>query len=196
MESFSFEGVASVDLSPFYKYAKWNSNSEFFEKPEGEHYKLLSYLSSQLPAGSTVIDIGTFLGFSAVALATNPDVKVITYDIKDLIPTNTLTLRDLPNVQRRIGDCMRDFAMVGFVDKVKLILMDVDPHDGVQERVMIDGIIKAGYKGIMLLDDIYLNEDMASLWEWAKKKPGMKSMDVSQFGHWSGTGLLDFSNVM
>jgi hypothetical protein len=60
---------------------------------------------------------------------------------------------------------------------------------------MIDGIIQAGYNGVMVLDDVHLNEAMEGLWEWAKSKPGMKWNDITEFGHWSGTGMLDFSSI-
>ena len=53
----------------------------FFDDVGQEHYKLLKYISSQLKDGSNVFDIGTSTGLSALALSSNPNIIVHTYDI-------------------------------------------------------------------------------------------------------------------
>ena len=59
-------------------------DSQFLTGDAGrEPYRLLAYLSSQLPDGTPIADLGTFQGASALALSFNPEVAVKTYDIVD-----------------------------------------------------------------------------------------------------------------
>ena len=39
-------------------------------------------------------------------------------------------------------------------DNVSIVMIDVDPHDGSQERVMMDWLREKGWKGLLLHDDI------------------------------------------
>lgn len=179
--------VAAQDLSALYPYAKYHEFFPFFMKGPGqEHYSLLAHLSKQCSPGSTVLDIGTFTGFSALALAANPDIKVITYDLVDNIPNDgTPTIRQVPNIDYRIQNCLEDIETML---KAPLISLDVDPHDGMQEVEIITSLIRAGYKGIVVCDDIYKNDGMKAFWNWVP----LKKVDVSRYGHWSGTGIVVF----
>jgi tRNA1(Val) A37 N6-methylase TrmN6 len=62
-------------------------HDEFFGKSGKEHYRLLSYFSS-LHSNVHIIDIGTHMGNSALALSFNKTNTVHTFDIikKDLNP--------------------------------------------------------------------------------------------------------------
>ena len=132
----------------------------------------------------TLVDIGTFVGFSAHALSCGGQhvARVITYDVVDCIP------REQPfdaRVERRIGDCVRDLH--DFIG-APLIVLDVDPHDGRQEQRIVDALRENGYRGIVLCDDIHLNDDMRRWWSGI----GLKKLDVTRYGHWSGSGIIVF----
>jgi hypothetical protein len=72
-----------------------------------------------------------------------------------------------------------------------IIFIDVDPHDGVQERKMISKLIDMNFNGILLLDDIHLNPEMQSFWDWI---PVGRKVDLTSFGHFSGTGAVLFGD--
>jgi hypothetical protein len=182
------DNVSSVDLSSFARYMSWHPEylGYFLAKPGSEHHSLLSFLTRQLPEDSTVVDLGTLYGASALALAHGiPSGKVITYDIRDNIPPAVATIRNVGNIEVRIRDGILDSD--AYLD-AKLILLDVDPHDGIQERHFIQRMMHSQYKGVVVCDDIYCNAAMKSFWDWIP----LEKHDVTQFGHCSGTGIVVF----
>jgi hypothetical protein len=79
-----------------------------------------------------------------------------------------------------------------------LIVLDTyhKPDTAPFEREFMARIVKLGYRGIIVLDDIHLNSEMRSWWaelQENSEKWGFKAYDISDIGHKSGTGLLDFS---
>jgi hypothetical protein len=56
---------------------------------------------------------------------------------------------------------------------------------------MINKLIEIDFKGILLLDDIHLNAEMQALWDWI---PIVKKIDLTKFGHNSGTGVVMFGD--
>ena len=169
------------------KYVSWHSkNSDYFAADAGkEHYKLLAYLSTVMQEKS-YIDIGTYYGFSAIALSANENAKVITYDVCDWIPDDKeFSAKNKSNVTCKIMNCINDMTEIV---KTNLVVLDIDPHDGDEEVRILDALRKNGYKGLVLLDDIFLNEDMKAFWNAIPEK----KYDVTKFGHWSGTGIVVF----
>jgi hypothetical protein len=143
-----------------------------------EHYKLVAHLANNLH-NTVVYDIGTYRGLSAIAMASNPTNKVVSYDIEDFLECTTPT-----NVEFKIGDCFLDPEM----PKSPLILLDVDPHDGKFEKKFIEFLIANNYKGMVVCDDIHLNLQMEQFWEGVT----VKKYDVTEIGHYSGTGMIIF----
>lgn len=157
----------------------------YFVEPEGiEHYRLLEKLVADLPDGSLVIDVGTLYGLSALAMASNPNVEVWSYDIHSFIPDD-VHIKTVPNISFRIKNGID--AIPDFVHKTKLIMLDIDPHDGQQERRFIDTLEEHGYKGAVVCDDIHLNEAMRSFWESVTQRKEERAD-----GHHSGTGIIYF----
>jgi predicted O-methyltransferase YrrM len=182
------DSVSAIDLSPFARYMSWHPEylGYFLAKPGSEHHSLLSFLTRQLPKDSTVVDLGTLYGASALALAHgNPSGRVITYDIRDNIPPAAATIRNVGNIEFRIRDGILDSDT--YLD-AKLILLDVDPHDGIQERHFIQRMMRSQYNGVVVCDDIYCNAAMKSFWDWIP----LEKYDVTRYGHCSGTGIVVF----
>jgi hypothetical protein len=180
--------VANVNLRPFARFIAWHPEYQgyFLARPGAEHHSLLSFLAAQLPAGSKVVDLGTLFGASALALAHGlPSGRIITYDIRDNIPRGVESIRQVPNIEFRVRDGIIDSG--SYLD-ARLILLDVDPHDGIQERVFIERMIEAGFTGIVVCDDIYCNAAMTAFWNWIP----IEKHDVTRFGHISGTGIVVF----
>lgn len=183
--------VNEIDLSKLSHFTDWHANSIFFNRPMGEeHYKLLAFLSSQTSDGEIVYDIGTYLGFSALALAYNPKVEVVTFDLVDHILTPRYNIKQRPNITFKIADCTQT-DHIQELAKSRLIMLDVDPHDGVQEPQIMKALEEAGFRGLLLLDDIHLNEAMERFWESIP----YKKYDITKYGHHSGTGIVVFDDT-
>lgn len=183
--------VYDVDLSNLFPYTEWTGYSQYFKDcNKREHYKLMAFLSGQCEDGEKIYDIGTFLGFSALALAHNPDVNVVTYDLTNHFNTTQLTAKDYPNITFKLADCTQKEELVDIV-KAPFIFLDVDPHDGVQEPQIFKAFQDAGFKGLLFLDDIHLNEPMKQFWNSIT----LKKYDITSYGHWSGTGVVVFDET-
>lgn len=62
-------------------------------------------------------------------------------------------------------------------------------HDGEFENQFYAFLNKNDYRGLLFLDDIHLNQPMTDFWN-AIREP---KEDLTDLGHWSGSGLVDFS---
>jgi|UniRef100_A0A6C0BE66 predicted O-methyltransferase YrrM len=178
-----------IDLSHLNKYVSWTQSCEYFEKAAGqEYYRLIAHIVSQMPQDSKFVDIGTYYGLSACALGYNSSCPIVTYDIFDHITDNkdSLTIKNMPNVEYRLKDCILDDEIL---ENANLIVLDVDPHDGVQEKDIINKLVEVGFNGILILDDINLNDNMKAFWNDITQT----KYDISKYGHWSGTGIVFFS---
>jgi len=163
-----------------------HDHSQYFKLPPGqEHYHLLAHLASQLH-DSLIVDIGTFLGYSALALSGGSN-KVLSLDIIDLKPDG-LQLPD--SVECKIGNMLEDDTL--FPLTATLAVLDVNPHDGLKERTVVEQLIGRKWNGTLVCDDIHLNDGMRSFWDWAKQLPEVDALDVTNVGHCTGTGIIDF----
>ena len=179
-------GLESIDLEKLRPFVAGPNATAFFEK--NEHYRLLAYLSSFVPTGKIIIDVGTCYGDSALALSYNGH-RVESFDVnnmaggKSLPPTVGLNLVDLfdPAVRER----HRTLLLVS-----GLILIDIAPHAGTQELELVRWLQENEYRGIIVLDDIWWYKEMRDNL-WYRIAPYHK-VDVTSLGHWSGTGIISF----
>lgn len=184
------DAIAAVDLSSLTRFCAWIPNPAFFTmEPGKEHYKLLASLSHQIDK-PIVVDIGHYQGLSAIALSHNTSKIVRSFDVVNCLPTgvpsvpNSLTL---PNVSLTIGtDYMK--RMPEYIHDCALVMLDID-HSGRNEAIILNELIHMGFKGIMICDDIYLNDEMKAFWA----SVSLQKYDISRYGHWSGTGLINFA---
>lgn len=183
--------VHDVDLAYLKKYATWHPFAKFFDMDAGvEHYKLLAFLASQCGADDVIYDIGTHVGYSALAMSHNENVRVVTYDLVNHINTTDLTAKNRGNIEFKLADCTQSNELVEIV-KSPFVFLDVDPHDGIQEPHIFTALQNAGFKGILVLDDIHLNEGMRKFWDWVP----LTKYDISKYGHHSGTGVVIFDGT-
>lgn len=184
------ELINNTDLSDVKPFIEWNvKNAQYFDLDAGkEHYKLIAYIAQQLSSGFFV-DIGTYFGFSAAALSVSKDAKVVTYDVCDWIPDDdsVVSIKKKDNITMKLMNCVNDMDEIL---KTDFIVLDIDPHDGVEETNILNALRSYGYKGVVLLDDINLNDDMKKFWTDIPEQ----KYDVSKYGHWSGTGLVVFDS--
>ncbi len=146
-----------------------------------EPYKLYSYIAEKIN-NSIILDIGSYLGNSAIALSKNRSNTVISYDIEDTGVKNI----EKENIIWKIMNFMEDNIDYS---NVKIILIDIEPHNGIEELKMIEFLKDIGWKGILLLDDIHLNKDMDNFWRSLEFK---NKLDVTSVGHYTGTGMIIF----
>ena len=152
----------------------------------GSDYPFYGYFST-LVDNTTILEIGTCHGGSAVMMSHNKTNKVITYDIYDLIPGRVLR----KNIEFRVGNFMEDKTIN--YDEIDLMTLDVDPHDGVQEPPMIEFLEKNWKGGLLVLDDIHNGSGMENFWQGIdRERHGV--YDMSDIGHgYHGTGVINFN---
>ena len=155
------------------------------ERP-GEHYRLLTYLTKKLN-GIRIIDAGTYRGLSCLALSQNINNTVYTYDIE---PKDIQFLSNKDNVIVKTLDINveKDSAILC----CPLILLDVDPHDGMQEQAFTDKLAKIGYTGFLICDDINLNSPMRHWWDSIQ----YPKYDITPIGHMHGTGIVCYNTTL
>lgn len=175
----------SMDSSYINKYSdklinyELDHNPYYFHMESGkEHYRLLMYVST-LYNDEVIFDVGTNKCMSALALSYNKSNRVKTYDIVKLLPENP----NVDNIEYILGDSTKDLDL----EKCPVIFLDVD-HDGLYEDIFYEHLKSINWKGILILDDIHLNEPMKKFWNRIEEK----KYDITNIGHWSGTGLVVF----
>jgi hypothetical protein len=164
--------VPSLDHNPYY----------FHMESGKEHYRLLMYVST-LFNNQILFDVGTNKCMSALALSFNKTNKIKTYDIVKLLPENPI----VDNIEYIIGDSTKDDDL----NKCPLIFLDVD-HDGTYENIFYSHLKSINWSGILILDDIHLNDEMKKFWNQIEEE----KYDITPIGHWSGTGLVFFEKKM
>jgi GT2 family glycosyltransferase len=175
-----------VDLISLERFDAHILNQEhrvyFFDTDFREHYRLIALLSCLFDQG-TIFDVGTNKGYSAVALGYNPYNQVISYDLEDCRELGALDA--LTNIEFQIGDVLQDDRLA----TARLVMLDTN-HDGSFERIFLDHLMEIGFKGLLFLDDIHLNDAMRVFWD----EIDLPKADLTQLGHWSGSGLVDFTD--
>lgn len=163
----------------------------------GEHYKLLIALIALL-APKTVIEIGTAAGMSSLAmkLALPEDGRIVTFDVFPWQEYPRAVLREDDFADGRLEQRADDLSVpAGWQKNAELLrsaeFIFVDAkHDGVQERNFLRGFDEVGLDSgpIVMFDDIRLWM-MLSFWQEIERP----KLDLTSFGHWSGTGLVDYA---
>ncbi len=177
------EDVKALDVSHL-RDLSLNSNDWL---PAGQsEYRFYAYMSTWFN-NTTILDIGTRTGGSALALSYNPTNKVRSYDLVEQGASQGIK-KD--NITWNIGDFMEDEDIDW--DNVSIVMIDVDPHDGSQERVMMDWLREKGWKGILMHDDIGPGwPDIQLMWDEIPEE----KFDVTEIAHMSGTGIVNFGDA-
>ena len=168
-------------------------DNEFLGAPGSQHYRLLAWLSMQMN-DQTFVDIGTHHGRSALALAHNPSNRVETFDIADfLTPDQKKILWGGLPIHLHLDNLWEWEVREAWRERIMgaaLIFLDIDPHHGVMEREFVDWLRANRFQGLLVCDDIWYFQGMRnSLWAHI---PAAERVDVTDVGHWSGTGIVSF----
>ena len=172
-----------------------------------EHYKLLSCISHQIKNG-IIIDIGTHHGNSAISLGYSLINKsnnlLYSFDIKELIQNSCRNYFE----NYSINYCLENIFDENIKNKYKqlllsssMILIDIDPHNGILEYEMYLWLKNNNYKGFILYDDIFIkkghiandyDKTITNMTDFWNKIPENEKINITNIGHWSGTGLVCF----
>lgn len=166
--------------------------SDFAGLAGNEHYRVLSYLSTLVTG--TIIDIGSNHGYSALALSHNEKNQIFSFDIEDKVNEDIKRLESINFVIANIcdGDNEDRKMWLNTILNSALIFLDIDPHEGAREYEFYQFLKKNKYQGIVVVDDIWMFKGMRDNF-WSKI-PTYEKFDISEFGHFSGTGVITFNN--
>lgn len=151
--------------------------------PSGiEHYRLLRWFAEQMGDGE-ISELGTYQGLSAASFAMNPVVSIVCYDV-NFAP---LRLKEIP----RNVTLLQVLDSEGFPPPIRhsdIVFVDTN-HFGRMEYNVYEYLKTAAWKGLLIYDDILLNDAMKEFWNKVDH-PG--KLDVTHLGHATGTGLILF----
>lgn len=162
----------------------------------GEHYNLLGAIVNILKP-VTVIEIGTHLGYSALCMKKYlpQSGKLFTFDV---IPWNEFdkTILTEKDFDGQLIQCVDDITDKVTFEKYRPMLEDAELifmdalKDGIQEYKFLENFstLKFKNKCLFVFDDIRL-WNMLDIW-FNMDKP---KIDLTSFGHWSGTGLVEWN---
>lgn len=172
----------NLDMSQFQIINNQEYQNYYVDKSSKEHYRLLTHISNSFN-GETFVDVGTLKGSSALALSTNNSNKVFSFNL-----TNQLELNTIPQNVEFIIDNVINGQYDTTLLSSKFILLDTF-HDGGFELEFLNYLKNINYSGVLILDDIHLNNEMKSFWENINED----KLDISTIGHSSGTGVVYFN---
>ena len=174
------DAIKTLDVSHL---AKQSLNANDWLTAGQSEYRLYAWLSKQ-SNNTTILDVGTRTGGSALALSYNDKNKVISYDLVEQGASSGIS-KD--NVEFKIQDFREDDTLD--YDNISIIMIDVDPHDGTAEEEMFEYLEDKGWKGLVLLDDIGPQwPEIEDFWN----RITFPKINVTEVGHMSGTGLVNF----
>lgn len=182
LDAISNQELDCIDMSQIQRDAYQDVNNYISEKSGQNHYRLLAYIST-LFDNKKILDVGTFKGWSALALSYNKNNTVISYDLCDSFPKSSSQLKE--NIQYRVGNFLNDSALIL---EASFIFLDVDPHDGIQEESIFRKLNEIGFKGVVMLDDIHYFGGMNKFYNNLTQR----KIDVTHIGHSTGSAIVYF----
>jgi len=186
----------SVDLEPIQNRTK----DEYVNIWPGEHYRLLAGLISALQP-KLVIEVGTGGGLSALVIAAHlpPGARLVTYDLfhwKNPSADWPSYLREedfsdgkVEFRQADLSDPDHFATNLGLLEEADLLFIDAS-KDGVFEDALLARLESVTFRRppVVMFDDIRL-WNMLATW----RRISRPKLDLTSFGHWSGTGLVDWN---
>lgn len=162
----------------------------------GEHYRLLAGLVA-VGQPKVVIEIGTFTGLSALALLSVLPAQARLHSF-DLIPWNRIPetcLRPEDFADGRLIQEIGDVSEAGTMAHHASVFRSADlifidgPKDGRFEPLLMRQLREIGLprQPLLVFDDIRV-WNMLAFWRNLR----LPKLDITSFGHWSGTGLVDW----
>ena len=143
--------------------------SDFTVRPGREHFRLLSYLTTKYD-NATITYIGPCI-----------------YAIKALSYNKTATLQLFTGVN---GEVDREEWNAKLL-KSSFIFLQADSDNGTMYMEFYEYMKKLDYKGYIICNNIWACKAMRD--DFWYRIPYEERYDLSDLGHWSGTGVISFS---
>jgi predicted O-methyltransferase YrrM len=165
----------------------------------GEHYRLLAALA-RIERPQVVVEIGTLTGFSAIAILEElaPEARLTTFDLLRWpdIPGTVLAEQDFES--GRLTQEIADLGAGPISTRYATLLRSADvifadaSKDGTFERRFLANLAEIGLKdgALVVLDDIRL-WNMLAVWRDIDRP----KIDLTSLGHYSGTGIIDWTGT-
>jgi predicted O-methyltransferase YrrM len=174
-----------------------DGEERWYRQWPGEHYKLLAGLVATIKP-KTVIEIGTYTGMGTLALkeCLADDARLATFDLLPWTHFSQTWLRQEDFDDGRITQHTSNIAEPGVIERyhdlfsaAELIFIDA-PKDGITEYKFVDALrrLKLDHEPVIVFDDIRVM-NMIAFW----RSLDCPKLDLTSFGHWSGTGLVDWT---
>lgn len=193
--AFSLNLIFDKNLKPDpkrrYEYEYINAN-----KFPGEHYKLLTAIV-KVENFNNFLEIGTGSGLASKFILNNSDCTIHTFDILPWDENNShITEDEFKNDKFNyyVKNILEQENLDNFhvlLNKSELIFLDAN-KDGIFEDLFLTNLSKNKFDKrfrLLVIDDIrYFS--MYKIWN----KINSPKIDLTSFGHWSGTGIVDISN--
>ena len=177
----------SIDLSRYQKYDLDIGNKYFYLKGGKEHYRLLAYLST-LFHNKAMIDVGTNHGCSALALGYNQENRVYSFDV---VNNRKESFSEEENITFKLRGDIEDYRGIA----PSIVFMDADKSDGFEQE-LIDFLLPVliDSESFLIMDDYHEYPVVQDCIHYLADQ--FPVHDLTEFGHYSGTHLVDFSKAL
>lgn len=162
----------------------------------GEAYRLLAALVEELRP-RRIVEIGTYLGAGALAMLSRlpADARLTTIDILSWVQLSETYLRPTDFSDGRLVQLVFDPGQPSAAKERAEVFREADmiyldaAKDGVLEEKLLENFAAIGLRpGTLLVFDDIRVWNMLGIWR-AIVHP---KLDLTSFGHWTGTGLVDW----
>jgi predicted O-methyltransferase YrrM len=190
--------IATAHKTPIEDINDTISDSVFYNIFPGEHYRLLNGIVKYMKP-KVVVEIGTFTGMGTKSLAQSIGKGIVhTFDITpwhEFVTHLTVEQFQSNKISQHLSDLSiaeefkKHFDLLNSAD---IIFIDA-PKDGIFEYEFVPMLQQLdGKEGkILIFDDIrFLNT--IDMWNRIKSP----KLDVTSFGHFTGTGIVDISKSL
>lgn len=162
----------------------------------GELYKLLAGLV-RVVQPKRILEIGTGGGTSTLTMKKflGPQSTLLTFDIVDWRDFSGTLLREEDFADGRLVPYREDLSQPDVFAKHRQAFKDVDfiffdaAKDGLMEQRILDSLRTVSFQTppLLVFDDIRLWK-MLKIW----RDIPFPKLDLTSFGHWTGTGLVEW----
>lgn len=191
----ALEGIGqAVDVDLSHLHGRSDEAARWLSVFPGEHYHLLTGLMRSLRP-QVVVEVGTFTGLSALAMLEGlpPSSRLVTFDVVpwDRLAGPALRAGDfddgrLSQVLADLSDAERFGEHAALLASAEVLFVD-GPKDGRFEPAFWQLLrsLPRTAPALVLFDDIRV-WSMLDFW----RRIDVPKIDLTSFGHWSGTGML------